>query len=539
MSASAANSPSLVLWSAVTLVDFTTINGVLYGFSFALYCLSARSLYLQSKDPDSHPRQKIVMLIFTSLVMALGLVNLAGDTRGVQLSFVNYADRSDPHRKGLFFLLGDFANANIGLVDMILMIVLESLLMGIQAGHSSLSSPVAQLASQVWRLWIIWNMSRYSTLTVIVPGLALLAFGALQTAIIILPLQSLRSLQWLGVTSESLNVFVDIVITVLIIGRIIAVRRHNSQALVQSHSSSSSGNHYTTVIAMLVESFGLLTLWQIGEIVTIAIAAKTTNATNEILGSFLEGSEPYIRLPPDEQPFFKFTDLLNEILNRLDHFYLAIVSAEDKNPFPEALQLLQETRANAAAQASLAYRLVFTAIQFARNYLDVLGVLMDENPGRSDIFGELAYGAYYAGIVVKEYGKAEKEMAKFGQETVAAVKKIPQMLNDSQGGESKKREFLTAENTQVVSDLLRVISAYATVIRECLGYYKQMEKHLTDLKEAGGPCEISEQEAQLVLVQAKVLPQRATMLPQQMRSLRSPRLHLLQQNPENGRFCAV
>ncbi|KXN90374.1 hypothetical protein AN958_04243 [Leucoagaricus sp. SymC.cos] len=119
--------------------------------------------------------------------------------------------------------------------------------------------------------------------------------------------------------------------------------------------------------------------------------------------------------------------------------------------------------------------------------------MVDHN--RRGPFGKPAYGAHYAGVVIKEFLKSKTEMVEFGQETVESVQKIPSTLSGSL--ETTKKEFFNSENSQIVSELLRVINECTAVIKECISYYT-MERHLSELREAGGPFGISEEEAHLI-----------------------------------------
>ena len=70
------------------------------------------------------------MLIFTSIVMALGLVSLASDTGGILIPFVNNADGPSLSR-GYNHFFDVFESEDIGLTSRTLLEVLDGLLMGI------------------------------------------------------------------------------------------------------------------------------------------------------------------------------------------------------------------------------------------------------------------------------------------------------------------------------------------------------------------------------------------------------------------------
>lgn len=72
------------------LIGGTTLPGVAYGITVALYCLCVRSLYLQLQKPDKQ-RQARFTLGYISLIFLCETALLALDTRFTQLAYVNHA----------------------------------------------------------------------------------------------------------------------------------------------------------------------------------------------------------------------------------------------------------------------------------------------------------------------------------------------------------------------------------------------------------------------------------------------------------------
>ncbi len=82
---------TLFLWEAIDLLSSTTVLGAFYGISFTLYCLCARSLYLQLQVPDKR-RQARFALGYTSFLFLCATCILAINARLDQVSYINHAD---------------------------------------------------------------------------------------------------------------------------------------------------------------------------------------------------------------------------------------------------------------------------------------------------------------------------------------------------------------------------------------------------------------------------------------------------------------
>lgn len=81
----------LLLFEAFDVIGNTTVLGVFYGIAFALYCLCARSLYLQLWEPDKR-RQAGFQLGYISLLFFCATLYLALSSRLIQLGYVDHAD---------------------------------------------------------------------------------------------------------------------------------------------------------------------------------------------------------------------------------------------------------------------------------------------------------------------------------------------------------------------------------------------------------------------------------------------------------------
>ncbi len=81
----------LFLYESVDLISCTTVLGALYGTVFALYCLCARSLYLQSQELEKR-RQARLMLGFISLLLLGTTTVVAINSLVIQSAYIENAD---------------------------------------------------------------------------------------------------------------------------------------------------------------------------------------------------------------------------------------------------------------------------------------------------------------------------------------------------------------------------------------------------------------------------------------------------------------
>lgn len=129
MADSAPTQSEIFFAEALDLIGLTTVSGALYGIIFGLYCLCARSLYLQLKVPHQK-KQSMFTLAYASLVVISGLFILAANTRKIQLAYVNHADFPG----GPLNYEAVFGHQSLALAGIVFAVVVDLLTMGIQVG---------------------------------------------------------------------------------------------------------------------------------------------------------------------------------------------------------------------------------------------------------------------------------------------------------------------------------------------------------------------------------------------------------------------
>lgn len=122
------------LIEALDLISNTTVLGVLHGIAFTLYCLCARPLYLQTREPDKRGQARFT-LTYISLLLLCAMIYLILTVRMNQLAYINHADfPGGPFEyEKTYNSTTESYEIAIGLFDMIV----EALTMAIQVSRCS------------------------------------------------------------------------------------------------------------------------------------------------------------------------------------------------------------------------------------------------------------------------------------------------------------------------------------------------------------------------------------------------------------------
>ncbi|KAF9447204.1 hypothetical protein P691DRAFT_671935 [Macrolepiota fuliginosa MF-IS2] len=236
------------LTEALDLIGSTTINGILCGMAFALYCLCAWSLYPQLRVPDQR-KQAALTLIYTSLVILCELAIVALTTSVIRLVYIDH----DP---------GGLLNH-------------EKVVPGGQRiaffSTSSVALDFLTFGVQMQRLWVIWVATQYATIVILLPFLLYISF--IDTILTIWPhypdILSLKSGTALTIATLGVESAFTLLVTGLVITRLVIVRRrHMSTGL-----GSSMTREYVCIAAMLIESYALESAWSFIAMVLYAVGS--------------------------------------------------------------------------------------------------------------------------------------------------------------------------------------------------------------------------------------------------------------------------
>ncbi|KAF9444352.1 hypothetical protein P691DRAFT_778320 [Macrolepiota fuliginosa MF-IS2] len=223
----------LLLFESLDLIASTTIGGLLWGIAFTLYIFCVLSLYPQLKKPHQR-RQAQLTLVYSSVVMICGIMFLATTTWITQQAYIYHNDFSaGPIEYETLYLRVQ----PIGILGIIFSVALDFL----------------TLAIQIWRLWVIWNTTSHVVAVTTLPLLLFLGFIAVDITAFI---HTGRSVP-IFATVLILQLAITVLVTLLIILRLMLVRRRHIKLMGESDIS----RQYLGIIAMLVESYALETVW--------------------------------------------------------------------------------------------------------------------------------------------------------------------------------------------------------------------------------------------------------------------------------------
>lgn len=269
---------------ALDLICSTTVAGTLFGLTFTLYCLCAWSLYRQIKDSGqlSQRKRNVFTLGYMTAVMLCGFTLLFLNSFLARIVYIDHAD----YPGGPFNFEASAQSIQPLFASGQSVILLLDLL---------------TLATQIWRLWVVWSGSRFLLLVVTPPTLSLLAFIGIHIANIVHSYQprahsdvvaaAVRSL-WRGLFSAELafDLMSSMFVTIFVIGRILMVRRRHILVM----GKSDVANQYMGVVTMLVESFALDSAFILAAVVATALNGGPSGSAMAAL--FLTGIEPFIRI---------------------------------------------------------------------------------------------------------------------------------------------------------------------------------------------------------------------------------------------------
>lgn len=135
------------------------------------------------------------------------------------------------------------------------------------------------------------------------------------------------------------------------------------------------------------------------------------------------------QLPPEQHPFFRLKDKLEEILRELDKLNFALRASQGAQSSPGALEILHDTRTEAATQAMGLFRAVYFVNNFARIFTKFLVTI---SPSASSSGQQRPITTPYlcikATIVAKECEKAQTEMTQFGQDAASSLERAASLL---------------------------------------------------------------------------------------------------------------
>ncbi|KZV66050.1 hypothetical protein PENSPDRAFT_585881 [Peniophora sp. CONT] len=272
------------------------ICGLGYGIQLVLYAACARYLWSQR-----HARRHVlIILVYTTVVFFVETIFVGVQTRTVQLVYID--NRNYPGGPWTYFLSSQSLAVDVMFYATLFVITFMS------------------DALVLWRCWVIWKAPGdgwVAYLVISVPFLMLIAsfvMGTLWTLQSSQPGLSFYSAlpQAYGVSYYAISLSINVILTILIVGRLLQYRASIMASLPAAHAK-----HYLSLATVLVESAALYSVFAVCFLVTYAV----DNAINQIFLGLAQAAQQisaYLiiyRLADGKA--WKTTTLTREMLSRI------------------------------------------------------------------------------------------------------------------------------------------------------------------------------------------------------------------------------
>ncbi|KAF9440773.1 hypothetical protein P691DRAFT_686520 [Macrolepiota fuliginosa MF-IS2] len=186
------------------------------------------------------------MFAYTSAVMICGVVFLALQTWMVQLVYIDH-------------------NTFPGAAEEYESVYIYTQPGGIATDVFSATIDILILGIQIWRLWVIYGATRYAIAVIVLPLLLFFCFSALEIVVIALePSNAWGRIFAISMTLTVSQLAIEILVTALIIGRLLVVRRRH----INTMGASETSKQYMGIVAMLIESYALESAWTLAILIS-------------------------------------------------------------------------------------------------------------------------------------------------------------------------------------------------------------------------------------------------------------------------------
>jgi len=236
------------------------ITNVLYGIQLVVYCLSCRLLF---KSESNTARQGAnFYVIYGGVLVVLWTIALACNAVFGQKSWIDHRDVEGGPAAYIGENISDVYNTVGTTAGVMLNFMGDGLL--------------------IYRCYIIWNTWKITVFPII------LYLGSLSMSVLLIFESAQPGANFFvghavdfGVPYVSLTISLNIIVTALICGRLLSLRREIGKVLGPSHAKM-----YTSIIAILVESAALFTVFGIVYVIVYARKSQSSFALVQIWGDF-------------------------------------------------------------------------------------------------------------------------------------------------------------------------------------------------------------------------------------------------------------
>ncbi|KXN86106.1 hypothetical protein AN958_10433 [Leucoagaricus sp. SymC.cos] len=181
-----------------------------------------------------------------------------------------------------------------------------------------------------------------------------------------------------------------------------------------------------------------------------------------------------LKLPPDEQLFFRLKAILLVVLEKFHQLDLAILAAETRANLSEAQTILSPLHIQAGSRSSLLIHAIDYAKDFGGYFIELAGSMANPS-AMEDIKDNLAQVSASALLTARKYREGERDMKnKVSEEIEPTVRKVTAVLNRTSTDASSL--VFTPENLEAVNELIQVTREYSTIHGEISKYFEEMER---------------------------------------------------------------
>ncbi|KXN89161.1 hypothetical protein AN958_06164 [Leucoagaricus sp. SymC.cos] len=183
----------------------------------------------------------------------------------------------------------------------------------------------------------------------------------------------------------------------------------------------------------------------------------------------------YLKLPPDEQPFFRIKEILLLYKDKLETLTFAVASPQGLDDFkplvPEYIELLEPLRKLGCAQCDTARNIVAEVRRVARVFRQVLDAL--PIPGDVEKMPHVVVHLLFTiRRAAAQWEEAQQGVEQFSKEIVATVGKITALLNKDPTKAAAAASLLE-NHSDTVGELIQAT-------QECRAIYRRMSEFLRD-----------------------------------------------------------
>ncbi|ESK90410.1 hypothetical protein Moror_13676 [Moniliophthora roreri MCA 2997] len=245
------------LTDAEILAEHTWLQGaflgaVAYGIEFVLYVMACYLLWIHRRHQAQSYMRNIFFIVYTSIIFVLSTLYMVGLLQFTQLSFID--GRNIPGGPNAFEVI--MFSLPIDMLANVIMVIITWF---------------CDIVN-VWRCYVIYRGCRLPAWAVnLIPMLLYLlsiAFGILFLKQVGTVSQSPWETTGINFTAPyyAMSLALNILVTVLIVVRLLIYRHRITKAMGSSH-----GSHYTSLMAMVVESAAIYSSFALAFLVPFAV----------------------------------------------------------------------------------------------------------------------------------------------------------------------------------------------------------------------------------------------------------------------------